>query len=88
MKNETFKPLRHRKGHQSPNRFVPASGPQQARAYAAKARRGAWGQSPQIQKYESGTDGLSAAKVLRLTEILGVNVSHFYHAPVRADLDD
>jgi transcriptional regulator with XRE-family HTH domain len=42
----------------------------------------------QIQNYESGTDGLSAAKVLRLAEILGVNVSHFYHASVRADLDD
>jgi transcriptional regulator with XRE-family HTH domain len=42
----------------------------------------------QIQKYETGADCLSAAKVMRLAEILGVNVSHFYDAPVRADLDD
>jgi transcriptional regulator with XRE-family HTH domain len=42
----------------------------------------------QIQKYETGADCLSAAKVVRLAEILGVKVSHFYDAPVRADLDD
>ena len=42
----------------------------------------------QIQKYETGADCLSAAKVMRLAEVLGVNVSYFYDAPVHAGLDD
>jgi len=35
----------------------------------------------QIQKYEKGIDGLSAAKLMRLARILRVNINYFYEPP-------
>jgi transcriptional regulator with XRE-family HTH domain len=35
----------------------------------------------QIQKYETGTDGLSAAKLTRMAKILDFSISYFYDVP-------
>jgi transcriptional regulator with XRE-family HTH domain len=42
----------------------------------------------QIQKYENGHDSLSAARIVRLAEILTVSINHFYDAPGPDGFDD
>jgi transcriptional regulator with XRE-family HTH domain len=35
----------------------------------------------QVQKYENGSNGLAAAKLSQLADILGVTVNYFFDAP-------